>query len=170
MKLRDLPVDEERIGGLRSSELIEQAVFDFQTHTLTRMQGHFCRLVYLASLRDHNTGRYYHHGLETRYGSEVSDESLRQCHVQVFEDLIALSLKAQTEDLVGFFQSIKEEKPRLVEAWARLRSYQILPPENCHPLARDLFDKNVEIILKVLRQTDLWELLHEPHGDADDLA
>jgi hypothetical protein len=149
---------------------IDLAVADFQAHTLANLQGRFCRLIYLASLRDHNTGRYYHEGLEGRYGGEAADEGLRRCHTQVFDELMALPLKAQTEDLVSFFKSIKEERQRLVEAWERLRSYQILPPENCHPLARELFNKDIEIILKVLRETDLWELLHEPHGHADDLT
>ncbi len=159
-----------REGESGQTAPIERAIADLQTHTLGTMQGLFCRLIYLASLRDHNTGRYYHHGLESRYGSEAADEGLRQCHRQVFEELLALSLRAQTDDLVSFFKSLQEERPRLVEAWERLRSYQILPPENCHPLARDLFTKNVEIILKVLRDTELWELLHDPHRNTDDLT
>jgi hypothetical protein len=150
--------------------LVERAIDDFETRTLAHMPGRFCRLIYLASLRDHNTGRYYHHGLEDRYGGEAAEEGLRQCHIQIFEELMALPLKARTQDLVGFFTSLKEERPRLVEAWERLRSYHILPPENCHPLARDLFCKDTEIILKVLRKTELWELVHEPHGHTDDLT
>lgn len=148
---------------------VDRAIVDFKTRTLIAMPGRFCRLIYLASLRDHNTGRYYHTGLESRFGPEAADQALRRCHGHVFEELTGLSLRAQTEDLIGFFTSLKEERPRLVEAWERLRAYQILPPENCHPLARDLFTKDVAIILKVLRETDLWDLLHDPHGDADDL-
>ena len=51
----------------------------------------------------------------------------------------------------------------------RLRSYQILPPAGCHPPARELFDKNIEIMLRILCETDLWPLLHDSHRDADDL-
>jgi hypothetical protein len=142
---------------------------DFEERTLRELGGCFPRLIYLASLRDYNTGRYHHYGLETRYPSETVDESLRQCHSKVFEELVLLPLKEQTEDLLTFFESLKEDKGRLVAAWERLRSYQVLPPENCHPLARALFDKNIEIILKVLRDTDLWPLLHDPHRYPDDL-
>ena len=142
---------------------------DFEERTLSELRGYFERLIYLASLRDYNTGRYHHYGLETRYPSETVDESLRQCHIKVFEELVFLPLKEQTEDLLSFFESLKEEKARLVDAWQRLRSYQVLPPENCHPLARTLFDKNIEIMLKVLRDTDLWPLLHDPHRHPDDL-
>jgi hypothetical protein len=152
-----------------NSEEVERVVRDFEERTLAGLEGQFNQLVYLASLRDYNTGRYHHYGLESRYGMEAVDEGLRRCHVRVFEELVALPLKEQTEDLLSFFESLKEDKTRLVMVWKRLKSYQILPPEGCHPLARELFDKNVEIILRILRETDLWPLLHDPHRDADDL-
>ncbi len=154
----------------RQGSEVEQVVTDFQSRTLARMEWHFSRLIYLSSLRDYNTGRYHHHGLESRYTSEAVDEGLRRRHTQVFDELVTLPLKKQTDDLVGFFTSLREERSRLVDAWERLRSYRILPPENCHPLAKELFEKNIVIILKILRETELWELLHDPHGDADDLT
>jgi len=148
---------------------IKRVVDDFRANTLAAIQGHFGRLVYLASLRDYNTARYHHYGLETRYDGDAVDEGLRQCHIKVFEDLMALPLRDQTRDLLEFFESLRERPSQMIDAWQRLRSYQVLPPENCHPLARQLFDKNIEIILGVLRETDLWELLHEPHGDSHHL-
>jgi hypothetical protein len=162
----DQPNDQQ---GAVSQEEVERLVRDFEDRTLSALDGYFSRLVYLASLRDYNTGRYHHYGLESRHPPAAVDEALRQCHTRVFEGLVGLSLKEQTEDLLDFFESLKEDKSRLVAAWERLRSYQILPPENCHPLARELFDKNIEIILKVLRETDLWPLLHDPHRDPYDL-
>jgi len=158
-----------REAGSSPQTEVERVIADFRDHTLAEMQGNFSRLIYLASLRDYNTGRYHHYGLESRYSSEAVDEGLRQCHAQVFEGLLALPLEAQTQDLLNFFESLKEERARLVEAWERLRSYQILPPENCHPLARQLFDNNILIILRILHETALWELLRDPHGDADNL-
>ena len=157
-------------GPAANPEEVDRLVRDFQRRTLAELKGYFCQLVYLASLRDYNTGRYHHYGLETRYAVEAVDEGLRQCHVRIFEDLVSLPLKEQTEDLLSFFESLKEDKSRLVEVWGRLRAYQILPPENCHPLARELFDRNIGIILRILRETDLWPLLHDPHRNADDLS
>jgi hypothetical protein len=148
---------------------VKRLVRDVEDRTLAALHGQFSQLVYLASLRDYNTGRYHHYGLETRYSAEAVDEGLRQCHVRVFEELVAVPLKEQTEDLLDFFESLKEDKRRLVEVWRQLRSYQILPPESCHPLARELFDKNIEIMLRVLRETDLWPLLHDPNRDTGDL-
>jgi hypothetical protein len=150
-------------------EEVERLASDFEERTLRGLEGRFSQLVYVASLRDYNTGRYHHFGLESRYTPQSVEEGLHQCHVRIFEELVALPLKVQTEDLLDFFESLKEDKTRLVMVWKRLKSYQILPPEGCHPLARELFDKNIEIMLRILRETDLWPLLHDPHRDADDL-
>jgi len=149
---------------------VERVRRDFEERSLAPLNGHFSRLVYVASLRDHATGRYHHYGLEMRFSPEAVDEGVHQSHVKAFEDLVSLPLKEQTEDLVAYFESLEENKARLVEVWQQMRSYQILPPERGHPLARQLFDKNMEIMLNVLRETELWPLLHNPHGDADDLA
>ncbi len=154
---------------LANPQDVERLVRDFEQRTLAELKGRFSQLVYLASLRDYNTGRYNHYGLETRYPSEAVDEGLRQCHMRIFEELVGLSLQEQTEDLLDFFESLKEDRARLVNVWKRLKSYQILPPEDCHPLARELFEKNTEVMLKILRETDLWPLLHDPHRDADHL-
>src|SRR5208337_534401 len=116
---------------------VERLILDFEDRTLTGIKGHFSQLVYLASLRDYNTGRYHHYGLESRYAAEVVDEGLRQCHVRLFEELVTLPLKEQTEDLLNFFESLKEDKTRLVEVWKRLRSYQILPRQGVAVLRRE---------------------------------
>ena len=149
---------------------VDQVVADFQVKTLGAMEGHFNRLIYTASLRDYNTARYHHYGLEDRYDSEAVDQGLRQCHIMMFEVLLALPLQDQTRDLIHFFESLKEDRARMIQVWQQLKSYQVLPPENCHPLARQLFDRNIQVILQVLRETDLWALLHEPHSHSDHLA
>ncbi len=165
-----LPSDEPNANECSDAEAgIERILTDFQTHTLAEFKGGFAQLIYLASLRDYSTGRYHHYGLESRYDPELVDRALHQCHIQVFEDLMAIPLEDQTRGLVNFFESLREDRRRLVKTWQELRSFQVLPPQGCHPLARNLFDNNIEIMLRVLRETDLWELLHEPHGYADDL-
>ena len=57
-------------NGLRSMNL-EDALNDLQGHTLRGIPGEIARLVYLASTRDYNTGRYYHDGLVFRFTEEV---------------------------------------------------------------------------------------------------
>lgn len=146
-----------------------RAADDLENNTLEKMPGRFSRLVYLASLRDYNTGRYHHYGLETRYPAIAVDAAVHRLHIKVFEDLVSLPIAEQTQDLIGFFESLREDRTRLIETWRRLRSYQVLPPDNCHPLARQLFDKNIEVVLAVLRETDLWAVLYEAHSNPNHL-
>lgn len=160
----------ENITEPKFGEEVDRVMEDFRAKTLRTMEGQFNQLIYIASLRDYNTARYHHYGLETRHLSEAVDEGLRRCHITVFEELMALPLKDQARDLVQFFESVKEDPSRMIAAWQRLRSFQILPPADCHTLARQLFDKNMEVLLRVLQETDLWALLHEPHSNADHLA
>jgi hypothetical protein len=148
---------------------IAQVIADVERRTLEEMPGRFSRLVYLASLRDYNTGRYHHYGLETRFPAPAVDQGLRRCHLRIFEELVSLPLEEQTRDLLDLFHSVREDRERLIETWRRLRSYQVLPPEDCQPLARQLFENNIEVMLRVLRETDLWALLDQPHGDTHDL-
>ena len=49
---------------------VERLVRDFEERTSVGLQGHFKQLVYLASLRDYNTGRYHHYRLEMCYTAE----------------------------------------------------------------------------------------------------
>ena len=132
-------------NGAANREEVERVVRDFEERTLAGLEGQFNQLVYLASLRDYNTGRYHHYGLETRYAAEAVDEGLHQCHVRVFEELVSLPLKEQTEDLLTLFESLKEDKVRLVRVWKRLKSYRILPPEDSHPLARQLLTRTLRL-------------------------
>ena len=155
--------------SLSLEEETQRVVENVQRRTLDEMPGYFNQLIYFASLRDHNTGRYSHYGLECRFSAEAVNEGLRLCHAQVFQQVTSLHLNEQTQDLIQFFESLKADRARLVDVWRRLRAYEVLPPEECHPLARQLFSKNVETALQVLRQTELWELLSDPHGDPHNL-
>ena len=148
---------------------VDRIAQDFARNTLGHLEGLFSQLIQVASLRDYNTGRYHHYGLETRYTPEAVHAALRQCHEQVFAPLTRLPLEEQTQDLLRFFESLKSEGSRLVEVWQRLKAYELLPPENCHPLARQLFNQNVEIVLSLLKDSSLRELLREAHSDPHDL-
>jgi hypothetical protein len=148
---------------------VRRVMDDYERRTLNALEGPVSRLIHLAALRDHNTGKYSHYGLETRYSEEAVDEGLRALHHKVFNEAVRLSLEQQTREMIDFYRSQPAEKIRMVQAWQRLKSYQILLPEQCHPLARDLFTKNFEIILRILEHTELWPLLDNAHGDSDNL-
>lgn len=151
------------------AEETEQVTTYLRQKILSVVGGEFSQLIYLASLRDSNTGRYSHYDLDTRFSPDAVNEGLRHCHSAVFDEVLGLPLKEQTRGLISFFRTKEEDPRRLVDAWERLRTYQMLLPEDCHPLARELFSKNMELVLKIVRETELWPLIDNPHRDSDDL-
>ena len=50
-------------------------------------------MIYLASMRDYNTGLYVHQGLAARFSAEVACEALADCHQECFRELISLGAK-----------------------------------------------------------------------------
>jgi hypothetical protein len=56
------------------------AADDFRRRTLSHAPRALDRLIYLASMRDYNTGLYHHEGLAARYSQEAACEAVSDCH------------------------------------------------------------------------------------------
>ena len=68
---------------------VQEAAEDLRHRTLSALPQSLDRLIYLASMRDYNTGLYYHDGLAARFSQEVACEALADCHREVFRQLVA---------------------------------------------------------------------------------
>jgi len=107
-------------------------------------------LVYLASLRDHNTGRYHHDGWSFRLTEEGADRALREFHGEVFGRLLDCTVRELAEELGAYLGSLGEPVGRSTECWRELGSFRVLVPEGCHPMDRELFYSSVRAALAVL--------------------
>ena len=98
-------------------EAFDVALQDLRTRTLGRLQGDFARLVYLASTRNYNTGRYEHDGLTFRYGMPVAERVLVTAHREVFLRLALRSLEDLTVEVQQyvFFESDSPEARRPID-------------------------------------------------------
>jgi len=76
------------------------AAADLWRNTLSQIPTTFGRLIYLASLRDQNTGAYHHHGLAQLFDEEQANQTLRQSHNQVFSEWLCFNLEQQKKDLL----------------------------------------------------------------------
>jgi hypothetical protein len=63
---------------------VQEAYDDLLRRTLARIPSDLGRLIYLASMRDYNTGRYHHDGLAARFSPAVAREALEMAHHNVF--------------------------------------------------------------------------------------
>jgi hypothetical protein len=124
---------------------------DLWRHTLSQIQSIFGRLVYLASLRNSNTGRYEHHGLALIYGEEEADLVLRKSHSEAFVEWINYGLEQQKADLDLYLSALSTDRKTVVETWLRLAPYRNMMPGSAAPQERQLYLTDLETLLWLLR-------------------
>lgn len=111
--------------------------------TLQQIPTLFGQLVFLASLRDPATGRYYHQGLAQSVGSEEADRSLCNSHHQVFQQWLGYSLSEQKSDL--------DEYLSLGTAPRYALPYRKLVPATAREVERQLYLTDLETLLELLK-------------------
>ncbi len=127
------------------------AVMEVENRTLSNIEGNFAQLIYLASTRDYNTGRYYHEGLSTRYKGETVEEALAVCHRKVFGKLALITLEELLGEVERYIRTSRVDASELLRAWEALEPYRVVVPFGCDPLTREVFFSNVKVTLAILR-------------------
>lgn len=129
---------------------VERARRDLRAHTLARLSGEFARLVYLASTRSYNTGRYAHEGLALEYSESVAAQALAAEHRDVFHALAVSPLRDLVHHLVQYLHCGCAPPEEIVSTWKELQPYRILPPARTDDLIVALFLSNVKIALAMV--------------------
>ncbi len=127
------------------------AAADLWRHTLSQIPSVFGRLVYLASLRDPNTGRYEHHGLAQMFGEGEADSALRESHTRAFSEWLAYNLEQQKSDLDLYLSSFQSDRRTILSTWIRLAPYRNLVPVSARDPDRRLYLADLEALLEILR-------------------
>ena len=133
--------------------LERDALADLWKHTLSQKPTLYGRLVYLASLRDPNSGAYRHHGLSAAFGRDQSTYALRKSHEQAFLEWLTIPLAAKNTDFRAYLQSAStEDSPQAVVTYlARGAPYVSQAPDAAGPAQREQFKLEVEILLELVK-------------------
>lgn len=131
---------------------VEAAINDLRRRTLKAVAGDVARLVYLASTRDYNTGRYHHAGLALHFTEEAAQEALARCHQEVFERLVMMPLERLVAELGAYIHSARQPPAEVLRAWKTLKAYRVTIPADCHPLAAGLLLSNFRVALAILAE------------------
>ena len=108
------------------------------------------RSLYLASLRDCNSGCYLHPQLSQRIGMEAADEALRVCHDQVFRRLLITSTSGYVQQLDEYIRYSRTDRTAVLETWRSLQAYRATVPLRALPIYSELFCLNIELALIIL--------------------
>jgi hypothetical protein len=108
------------------------------------------RLIYIATLRDNNTGGYFHPDLARRYTLGEADRAMLICHQEIYERLVSLDLEDLTDQLDAYFVSVRAPKARSIENWRRLRAFRATIPIHADPISAEILFMKIDVALAVL--------------------
>ena len=137
--------------GPNQTNLDRGAAGDIWRNTLAQIPSHFGRLVYLASLRNQNSGRYEHHGLIQMFGEEEAEEALRESHSSTFQNWLCFSLEQQKADIDLYLSAFEFDKRTILETWVRLAPYRNLVPSSARDVEKRLYLADLETLLELLK-------------------
>lgn len=143
------PYRVEMIAKAKRADVLA-ASEDLRRRTLPYTSGSLDRLIYLASMRDYNTGLYVHQGLAARFSPEVACEALADCHQESFQELTSLQLKDLAEQLEVYMRSTGTVPGDFLRAWKDLAPYRVAVPVGTDSLLAEFLFSNLKIALAIL--------------------
>lgn len=131
---------------------VQRAYEDLLRRSLSSISGDLARLIYLASTRDYNTGRYHHDGLAARFQMEIACQALELAHREIFHRIAARSLEELVREMDLYVNSSRQNRDEVLQVWQKLEPYRVALPVNVDAVAAQLFVSNIKLALAILRQ------------------
>jgi hypothetical protein len=125
---------------------------------LRNLPNDLTRMIYLASLRDCNSGLYLHPELSHQWGVHAADRAFRICHDQVFRSLLTTRLPEYVCQLQEYIRYTRGETITMLKTWKSLQAYRATVPVGAPPTSAELFFLNLSVALEILSQENsLWQ-------------
>lgn len=143
-------------GGSVFSEWVMKAdetqTAELWRRTLAQIPSMFGRLVYVASLRDLNTGSYQHFGLAQKVGDKEADRTLRRSHLNTFADWLCFSLEEQKDQLELYFRDADGDPTKIILNWLEFPPFLNWVPSRAADQQRSLFCLDLGIVMERIRR------------------
>lgn len=119
---------------------------------LTLIESYYGRLVYIAGLRNPDTGRYEHFGFTASPSNLVASRTIKRIHEIIFRDFVGFTLEKKKADIELYIAGIGEvDRGELIDAWLRLTPYKNLVPAFIQGPERQKHISDFEAILGLMK-------------------
>ncbi len=108
-------------------------------------------MIYLASLRDCNSGLYLHPELSNRQGTKEADRALRACHEEIFRRLLTAPLRDYVLQLEEYIRYTRADRSTVLKMWQSVQAYRATVPAGVLPVTADIFSLHIDVALAVLQ-------------------
>jgi hypothetical protein len=108
-------------------------------------------MAYLSRLKNPETDKYEHHGLAAIFGEDAAEDALRRSHTDVMEEMLNMSILDQRDDVDKYLEGLPQSARRLLVNWKKTKGFDALLPAETSMAQRELFDGNLELIIKNLK-------------------
>ena len=137
--------------GAGKSRLNLEHVTEGWVRNLAEIPSSYGQMVYLAAVRDPDSGRYEYFGSDESTRIEVN-RFLRHRHEAIFREWITLSLEKKMADVELYLASISRvDRAEIIDAWLRLTPYKNLVPGIIQGPERHRHISDFEAILGLLK-------------------
>jgi hypothetical protein len=141
---------------------VESKLDRYVTRILDSVEGPFEKLIFVTSLRDPYSGRYFHEGWASVSTKEEIHGSLVGMHQTLFEFVMDLSLTETCGALRQHFSMFKDEEAKVARFWLEALPFCQMIPEGASPLVRRFFISKIRTALEVLVHAPGWKHLERP--------
>ncbi len=137
---------------LRDASCLNSLTAYISDTILQSLPNDLTRMIYLASLRDCNSGLYLHPEFSQQEGLHGADRALRVCHEQVFRRLLTTRLPEYVRQLQDYIRYTRGETVTMLKTWQSLQAYRATVPMGAASTSAELFFLNIAVALEILSQ------------------
>jgi hypothetical protein len=123
---------------------------DLWARELSFIPTSYGRLVFLAGLRNPDTGRYDYYGCPEHTSSSSVSQALQKLHEEIFREWVGKTLEHKKIDVETYINGLEIDPVLLVDAWLRLRPYKNLVPGSIQGPEWQKHVSDFEVILGLL--------------------
>lgn len=118
---------------------------------LSQIPTYYGRMVFLAGLRNPDTGQYEYYGCPDHTSTASVSQGLKRIHEEIFREWVSHTLERKKADIELYLDGLEIDPAELVDAWLRLTPYKNLVPGSVQGPERHKHISDIEAILGLLK-------------------